>query len=235
MRGGVDDEVADLQRARAAARDAAHERAQPRKQLAEVEGLGQVVVGADVEAADAVADLSARGEHEDRRPALALAQRAADLEAVAAGEHHVEDDGVVVPHRRLHQRGVAVADDVDGVALVAQPAPDGTRQLRVVLDEQQPHVAPCAQRRRNETSSARSSPPFSVASFTWPMPLTYHFASRTPGSSGVHSSVNSALPRERPERHGNRRRAADELEAVLGMARDSAPVRRTAPRAGARA
>ena len=121
---------------------AAHERAQPRQQLAEVERLGQVVVGADVEAADAVADLAARGEHEDRRPAVALAQRAADLEAVAAREHHVEDDGVVLPHRGLHERGVAVAGHVDRVALVAQPALDGPRQLRVVLDEQQPHVAP---------------------------------------------------------------------------------------------
>jgi hypothetical protein len=192
VRGGIDDEVADLQAHRPLRGSAAHQRAQPGQQLAEVEGLDQVVVGADVEAADAVVQLSARGEHEDRRPAVALAQHAADLEAVAVGQHHVQDDAVVVPHGCLRQRAVAVADHVDGVALVAQPTADGPRQLRVVLDEQQPHVAPCGQRRRNDTSSARSSPPFNVASFTWPIPFTYHFASSTPGSSGVHSSVISA-------------------------------------------
>src|SRR6266511_1313240 len=39
--------------------------------------------GAGVEAADAIADLAAGGEHEHGRPAAALAQGAADLEAVA--------------------------------------------------------------------------------------------------------------------------------------------------------
>ena len=48
--GGVDDQVADLQAHGARGRRAAQQGAQARQQLAEVERLGQVVVGADVEA-----------------------------------------------------------------------------------------------------------------------------------------------------------------------------------------
>src|SRR3954452_7423257 len=86
---GFDDQVADLQANGPRARGAAHERAQPRQQLAEVEGLAQVVVGGDIQAPNAVAHLAAAGEHEPQRPAVALAQRGADVEDVALGEHHV--------------------------------------------------------------------------------------------------------------------------------------------------
>ena len=58
----------------------------------QVEGLGQVVVGAGFEAFEDVFGAGARGEHQDRRVALGVAQGAGDGEAVGAGEHAVEDD-----------------------------------------------------------------------------------------------------------------------------------------------
>src|SRR6185369_397639 len=48
----------------AGAVDAARERAQARLELAELEGLAEIVVGAGVEAGDALLDAVARGEHE---------------------------------------------------------------------------------------------------------------------------------------------------------------------------
>ena len=79
---------------------AADQRAQPRQQLAEVERLDQIVVGAAVEPLDARLDRVARGQHQDRHGAARLANRAADREAVAPRQHHVEDDGVVVGRAR---------------------------------------------------------------------------------------------------------------------------------------
>lgn len=71
----------------------AQERPDPRHELADAEGLAEVVVGADAEADLEVRLGVARGQHEHRHAAVAL-DPAADLEAVQAGEHEVEDDDV---------------------------------------------------------------------------------------------------------------------------------------------
>ena len=75
---------------------AADQRAQPREQLAEIERLDEVVVGAAVQPFDARLHGVARGQHQDRHGAARLANRAADGEAVAPRQHDVEDHRVVV-------------------------------------------------------------------------------------------------------------------------------------------
>ena len=74
---------------------AAQQRAHARQQLAQRERLDEVVVGAGVEARDAVVDLFAGGEHQHGRPVAALAQAPADLQAVDVGHRHVEDHDLV--------------------------------------------------------------------------------------------------------------------------------------------
>jgi hypothetical protein len=75
---------------------AAHDRADARDQLDRREGLGDVVVGARLEAEDLVGLLPARGDHDDRH-VLALAEGAADLDAVEAGQVEIEQHQVVLP------------------------------------------------------------------------------------------------------------------------------------------
>ena len=60
-------------------------------ELARVERLRQVVVGADLEADDLVDVLVAGGQHQDRHVG-GLADAPADLEPVDVGQHQVEDD-----------------------------------------------------------------------------------------------------------------------------------------------
>ena len=66
----------------------------PGEQFGEPEGLGDVVVGAGVEADDGVHLVGAGGQHEDRHAVALGAQPAADLEAVHAGQAEVEHDQV---------------------------------------------------------------------------------------------------------------------------------------------
>ena len=66
------------------------------RQFARIERLRQVIVGAELQADDAVHILAARGQHDDRDLAL-LAQAAQDLEAIDAGQHDVE-------HHQVHAR-----------------------------------------------------------------------------------------------------------------------------------
>ena len=73
---------------------AAEQGPDPGQQLVEGEGLGQVVVGAGVEAGDPVGHLVAGGEHEHRRAVAPLPQQAADGQPVDPRHHHVEHDQV---------------------------------------------------------------------------------------------------------------------------------------------
>jgi hypothetical protein len=56
-------------------------------------GLGDVVVGADLEADDAVDDVARRGDHDDA-DVVALAQEARQRQPVLAGHADVEQDEV---------------------------------------------------------------------------------------------------------------------------------------------
>ena len=116
------------------------ERAQPREQLRERERLDEVVVGAAVEARDAVGDRVARGQHQHRRPDAGSAQPAADLEAVDARQHHVEHDRVVVVRLGHPERVLAAARDVGGEPLVDEAAADQARHPQLVLDDQNAHA-----------------------------------------------------------------------------------------------
>src|SRR5579884_2575774 len=96
--GAVDHEVADLLpfghvllgQPRAGATD---DGVDPGQDLAHGEGLGDVVVGAHLQAEDRV-DLGVPGgEHDHRHPA-ALAQVPADVQTVHPGQHEVEEDQV---------------------------------------------------------------------------------------------------------------------------------------------
>ena len=101
-----------------------------RHQLQVVDRLGQEIVGAGLEAADAVGNLVERGDHDDwdvrgRRIAF---QPPADLEAVHVGHHHVEQ----------HDIDLAVLAGLDGVG------PVGRSQHLEIFGKQpnleQPHI-----------------------------------------------------------------------------------------------
>ena len=97
---------------RSAARDAAAE-------LAQRERLGDVVVGAELEAEDLVDLLGLGGEHDDR-DGVAGADPPADLQPVHPGHHHVEHDEVEVALVEARQRLTAVGGGRHLVAVLAQ-------------------------------------------------------------------------------------------------------------------
>ena len=100
--------------------------AHPGHHLAGAEGLGHVVVGAQLEAGDAVRLLGAGGQHDDRHVAVA-AEGPGNVQAVELGEGEVEDDQV----------GVAAAGDLQGLLPVTGGEDLETGALQVVAH--QPH------------------------------------------------------------------------------------------------
>ena len=83
--------------------DSAQDRLHPRQQLARVEGLHQVVVGADLEPHDPVRILPERAEHQHRRAAC-RSQPARRRQPVLPRHHHVEHDEIEAARaeRRVH-------------------------------------------------------------------------------------------------------------------------------------
>ena len=110
--------------------------AHARQQLGDRERLGDVVVGAQLEAEHLVGFGRAGGQHDDRRRDRARPQVAAHVEAVLLRQHHVEDHQVGRERAGLLQPLVAVGGGFDLVALelevVAQPEP----HLRLVFNHQ---------------------------------------------------------------------------------------------------
>src|SRR6185312_15235071 len=85
------------------AASAPQHRADARDHLGAAEWLDHVVVGAELEADDAVGLCPARGEHDDRGGGVA-ADLAGDVAAVAVGKHQVEQDEVGVDRAGEPQR-----------------------------------------------------------------------------------------------------------------------------------
>ncbi len=114
------------------------EGAEAREQLLHVEGLDDIIVRAGVEAAHAVLELVAGGEHEDWG-FLGFAQAAQDFPAVHLGQHDIEDDAVVVIILGVEESRFAVGGAVHGVTLLLQGLSQAAEQVRFVFDNENSH------------------------------------------------------------------------------------------------
>ena len=117
---------------------AAQQGLHPHQQLLEVKGLGEVVIGAGIEAAHLVLDASQGCEHQDRDlgGALIPAQPLAEGEAIDVGQHQIQQDQV-----RAVLQGQGLALDAVGGALdlktaVLQVAGHQVQHVAVVFDQQ---------------------------------------------------------------------------------------------------
>ena len=118
---------------------AAEQRADPQDQLAHAERLDDVVVGADLEADDAVDLLALRGAHDHRdvARALLLAQSPADLGAGEIRQHQIEHDHVGQRiGGRARQALPAAVREPDREALGAQVVLERGGEVDLVLDDQ---------------------------------------------------------------------------------------------------
>src|SRR5258708_5477812 len=109
-------------------------------ELLGAEGLGHVVVGADLQAAQDVLFLVARGEHDDRGLGL-VANAAADFEAVNLGQVAVEEDDVGAFAFPALQRLLAINGGEYVVSLAAQRVGHQIQKIDVVVNDQNLHRA----------------------------------------------------------------------------------------------
>jgi hypothetical protein len=109
-------------------------------ELLELEGLGEVVVGAESEAGGLVVEPVGGGEHQDRHAAAGGDDALGDLVAGRPGDVSIENGDVVGVDAQQLQRAAAVTGDVGRGGFQAQPIPDGFGHIRLVLDDQHTHA-----------------------------------------------------------------------------------------------
>ena len=110
----------------------------PAEKLVQIEGLGEILVGADVEAAGAVLGQRAGGEDQHGRVHVEGPQRLAHRVAAHAGQHQVENHQVDALGIFLDdpQRRRAVADGGHAIALGHEVVLDARGQVLFVFDDQ---------------------------------------------------------------------------------------------------
>ena len=114
----------------------AQHRVNARDELARVERLRQVIVGAHLEADDAIDFLAFRRQHDDRHRFAGAAQSAADGQPVLARQHQVEHDQVrrVALQLAVELRRIGEGRDLE--ALLGQVARQQVAQAHVVVDDE---------------------------------------------------------------------------------------------------
>mmetsp|Transcript_21671 Transcript_21671/g.84405 ORF Transcript_21671/g.84405 Transcript_21671/m.84405 type:complete len:428 (+) Transcript_21671:1981-3264(+) len=124
-------------------RAAAQHRVDAGQQFARIEGLGEIVVRADLQADDAVHVLDLGGQHDDGRAVVGGAQPAADGQAVFAGQHQVQHDQVHRLAGELLVQGPAVLGQQHLEAFLGEVAPQQVADAGVVVDDEDA-VGACA-------------------------------------------------------------------------------------------
>src|SRR5712692_1426380 len=117
---------------------AAEQRFDARQQFARAEGLGDVIVGAHLQAHDAVGFFAARGEHEDGETIERIipADFPANVEAGKPRKHEVEKQEIRRRFLEGAQAAAAVEGGVDLKTFVGEVVANQFNDIAVVFDDQ---------------------------------------------------------------------------------------------------
>src|ERR1700677_2933317 len=164
MRSGMqgdrpDGEFVGHAAARRADAGPAQDRTNARHQLTRIEGLAQVVAGAEFQANDPVDIVAARREHQDRR-LVGRSQFAQHVEAADARQHHVENQNFELAGLQYFQGVAAVVHALDLEVLGVQVFGEHLTKFAVVVDQQNPRLARLAVIRLRWVGERHSYPYF---------------------------------------------------------------------------
>ena len=137
--GEVDLQVAELEVVEGClfAAGAAEEGADAGEEFFGAEGFDEVIIGAGIEAFDAVLDHAFGGEEEDGDVAMEFAKFGADGEAIEAGHHDVEKDEVGLFAEGFFEADGAVLGGEDAVAIGGEGIGEGGAHGAFVFDDEE--------------------------------------------------------------------------------------------------
>ena len=118
----------------------AQQRAQPRQQFFGIEGLGQIIVGARVEAGHLVAPAVAGGQDQHGKSLAGLAPFLQHGDAVHLGQAQIQDHRIVRFGIAQEIAFLAIQGAVDHIAGIAQRLFQKALQILVILHQKNTHA-----------------------------------------------------------------------------------------------
>src|SRR5882757_4454937 len=115
------------------------QRAHASQQLLETEGLGQIVIGAEVEALDAVLHSVAGAEDQDRLVKSPLTPGSQQVEAVSIRQLDIQHDGVVARFAQRIQSLLTRRNARHHVRTLRQALFQEARQTHLIFDNEDLH------------------------------------------------------------------------------------------------
>ena len=112
-----------------------------RKQLGQIERLGEIIVRAFLQATNSRVELVARGQHENRSRDRARAECGHDAKTVPTGKHDVEKDARIASIERELQSPVAGIRLIHGESFLAERLAQKSAKISVIFDNENLHVA----------------------------------------------------------------------------------------------
>ena len=112
------------------------QRTNPGQQLLHGEGFGQVVVGAGVQAGNAVIHLGPGGQHQNRRHDIHGTKVLQYLNSVFFRHHDIEDNNIVAVLCNMFRCLFPVVDGINVVSLMGEHGAQGAAQVTGILSEQ---------------------------------------------------------------------------------------------------
>src|SRR5690349_20778568 len=123
--------------------DPAQNRPHPGQQLVRREGHGDIVDGAGIEAGDAIAVRGARGQQDDRRLDLLIAEALQDFEPIEDREHDIDETHPVAVGQCAGQASHCMENRAKAEIVRRAKLAHHTTALGVVVDqENRPRIAP---------------------------------------------------------------------------------------------
>lgn len=139
VRDHVQHEISALELRRLFRTRPAQDASQPRRQFLEMEGLGEIVVGTEVESLYTILRRATSREHQNGCGIARIAQRTEHGIAVELRQHHVQHDGVeMIVHRKIESR-LAIGDGFHDVPFLFKATLDEAGDLAFVFDNQYSH------------------------------------------------------------------------------------------------
>ena len=128
-------------------------------QLVEGEWLGDVVDRSCAQSRDLRLGVGACAEHHDGERWLQRHQLAEHGDAVAPGQHHIEQHERRLLSRGARQSAVAIGDRLDGIPLTGEPTRHEAGNASLVLDDQDVH--------EDQTPSVFTTPRLTLSLHSW--------------------------------------------------------------------
>jgi hypothetical protein len=136
--GGIDEDAAGFEDGFGVAGASAEKCPDPGEEFGEVEGFDQIIIGARVEAADAVGGGIAGREEEDGS-VFSGAQCCEDGKAVEFRQHEVDDQGIVLGFEGFVEGIGAGGGGIHGVTLVAECECEAAKEVGFVFCDKEAH------------------------------------------------------------------------------------------------